>query len=142
VGASLTTPFRYGHRVAFRGGVERHLLSAVDQAGEKESQFAYTVFRAGVVAFAGMVADQIYLYAEGGALVLQPDLDVAQDASFGGYGQLGVELFPRVPGQSPQYSMFFELGLRHAPHAVAKELNGEPYYASGGTARAGARVYF
>lgn len=140
-GLSLTTPYRYNNRLAFRAGVERQFLRVVPK-DSKEERRAYTAFRVGAVAFAGMVADHVHLYAEGGLLVLQPDLDLAAEATGGVYGQLGVEFFPRMPNPADQYSVFFDFGLRGANEAKATKLEGKPNYANGFHIRAGARYYY
>jgi hypothetical protein len=142
VSVSVTSPYLWARRVALRAGAEYQLLDAVPKDEAKEVRHTYTVFRAGTVGLIGVVESRVSVYWETGLLYLMPESKLASDSSIGAYANLGMELFPRVPSWRPQYSVFFDVGLRGAPDAVAEKVKGEPFYGNGFTGRAGLRLYY
>lgn len=133
LGLHLVSPYFANGKAAVRVG--GNLQWHQHQQGNEITWSPYGNVFVGIRGRQYIIEDKIYIYGEGGALVLLPNSAFSSEKTRpGGYGLFGFEFYA-----SPNFSYFVELGGLGAG-ARADKLPAKPIYSNGFITSVGFRV--
>lgn len=121
LGVNLTSPYFIKSKFAIRAGTN---FQWFENFNGKETEWKnYQNFQLGIRSRSPIINDKIYIYGEGGVILILTNRDVSSKKNgFGGYGLFGFELKP-----SQNFTYFIELGGVGSDATADKSLNKELY---------------
>lgn len=133
IGLQMLSPYFIKSRVAIKIGANYQWLEHVK--GTKTTWTGYQNYQFGVRTRSSVIGEKIFIYGEGGLMVLLPNSGFSSKKTlYGGYGLFGFEFKPY-----PYFSYFLELG-GVGTGARADKLATEPFYSNGFLTNVGFRV--
>ena len=133
LGLHLVSPYFANSKAAVRAGGNLQWFQHTE--GNEITWSPYGSMQVGIRGRQPVIDDRVFIYGEGGALILFPGSKFSSESTrFGGYGLFGFELYT-----SQRFSYFIELGGAGAG-ARADKLPLKPIYSNGFVATAGFRV--
>ncbi len=133
LGVHLISPYFFNSTSAVRVGANFQWLEYFN--GTETVWNTYQSFQAGFRGRSTIVSDKIYIYGEGGFVILLPNSEFSTESvNFGGYGLFGFEFKP-----ASKFAYFIELGGMGSG-AVADKVGGKPIYSNGFITTVGFRV--
>jgi len=148
LGLNLTSPYFANNNMAvrFRANLmfNEHFENGSDTDGKDSKDdkdgttwTPYSNLSLGFFGVAGIVADFIRLYGEGGVICILPSSEFSSDSYvMGGYGLFGFEFYTYS-----KFNYFIELGGL-GTGASADKIPGEPIYSNGFMISTGFRIQF
>jgi len=135
IGLHLVSPYFANNRVAVRAGANLQWLQHMK--GNETTWSPYGSFQLGIRGRQPVIEDKIYLYGEGGSILLLPNSTFSTEkAHWGGYGLFGFEFWA-----TPKFGYYLELG-GVGTGAKANKVSAAPIYANGFTGSVGCRLHF
>lgn len=135
VGIHLISPYFFNSKVAIKAGANLQWLEYFD--GAETTWTPYQNFQLGIRSRNEILEDKIYIYGEGGVILILPHDDFSSKSSeIGGYGLFGFEFKP-----IPDFAYFIEFG-GVGTGAIADRLANMPIYSNGFLISVGLRVGF
>jgi len=133
LGLHLVSPYFANAKAAVRVGGNLQWFQFTD--GNEVTWSPYGNIQLGIRGRQPVVDDRIYIYGEGGGLLLLPNAAFSSEKTrMGGYGLFGFEFYT-----SPRFSYFVELGGMGAG-ARADQLLSKPIYSNGFVTTVGFRI--
>lgn len=133
VGVHLISPYFLYSKVAVRAGANFQWLEYYN--GTETTWTPYQNFQLGLRARNPIIENKLFIYSEGGILIILPHDDFSSKSTeFGGYGLFGFEFKP-----SSRIAYFLELG-GVGTGAKADELPTQPIYSNGFLINVGFRI--
>ncbi len=134
LGLHLVSPYFANSKAAVRIGGNLQWFEYVDE-NEEATWSPYGNVQVGIRGRQGVVDDKIYIYGEGGGMILFPNTAFSSEKTrLGGYGLFGFEFYT-----SPRFSYFVELGGMGAGARADKLFSG-PIFSNGFATTVGFRI--
>lgn len=133
LGVHLISPYFWNSSSAVKAAANFQWLEHFD--GTETVWTTYQSFQVGFRSRSTIISDKIYIYGEGGFMVLLPNDEFSTESiNFGGYGLFGFEFKP-----ASKFAYFIELGGMGSG-AVADKVPGKPIYSNGFITTVGFRI--
>lgn len=124
LGINLVSPYFFNSKVAVRASANFQWLEHLDAT--ETTWTPYQNFQLGLRSRTDIIENRLYVYSEGGVILILPSSDFSSnDTEFGGYGLFGFELKP-----IDKLSYFIELG-GVGTGATADLVTNKPIYSNG-----------
>lgn len=133
LGVHVISPYFWNSSSAVKAAANFQWLEHFD--GTETVWTTYQSFQVGFRSRSTIISDKIYIYGEGGFMVLLPNSEFSTESiNFGGYGLFGFEFKP-----ASKFAYFIELGGMGSG-AVADKVPGKPIYSNGFITTVGFRI--
>lgn len=133
VGVHIISPYFLNSTMAIRAGANVQWFENFN--GSETTWTTYQNVQLGVRSRNTIIEDKIFIYGEGGLLLILPNSDFSSEsANLGGYGAFGFEFRP-----VSNFAYFIELG-GVGSGATADKIAGKPIYSNGFLTNVGFRV--
>jgi hypothetical protein len=137
LGLDLTSPYFFKHRIALRASANWQWLQSISPTTMVNDWASYQAFKVGVTGFRTSITTGLYIYSEGGVVLVLPDQIFSDESSvMGGYGLFGFEFFA-----NKSFCYYLEMGGMGLGEVAEKALY-KPIYSNGFTASVGFRIHF
>lgn len=133
LGVHLVSPYFVKSSIAIRGGINFQWLENFN--GTETSWTSYKNIQLGIRSRTSIISDKIFVYGEGGFIIILPNSDFSsEDMEIGGYGLFGFEFI-----LNNHFAYFLEFG-GVGTGARADKIIGIPIYSNGFLASVGYRI--
>lgn len=137
VGVNIVTPHIVNESLAFKFGYNNQWFehAAADGLDIETVWTAYQNIQLGIRSRNPIIKDKVYIYGEGGLVIIMPNEKFSSESSeLGGYGLFGFEFFV-----FDRFSYYLEVG-GVGTGAIANEIAFSPIYSNGILLNVGFRV--
>ena len=134
IGLNLTTPHFFHQHVSVRLSGNLQWLQYISSADSETTWSSYGIYKLGINGMGGLITKSIFVYGEGGMVVVTPNKNFSgKSAINGGYGLFGVQFLG-----NKGFSYYIELGGM-GTGAVAEKSLFKTIYTNGFTTSVGIR---